>query len=129
MSTSKLPTARNVPARPRLSRRAGVTRVITDLEFANAKLVEMGMAGQLIGESDRWPIGRSHGRNRGRAYRQALRQWQCRRGSVSLPSDSRSALSRFADRREVVLNQERRRHRDPGKIRHVSVVSEQQNLA
>jgi hypothetical protein len=46
-----------------------------------------------------------------------------------LPSDSRSALSRFADRGEVVLNQERRRHRDPGKIRHVSVVGKQQDLA
>jgi hypothetical protein len=48
---------------------------------------------------------------------------------LGLPSDGSSALSRFADWGEVVLNQERRRHRDPGKIRHVSVVGKQQNLA
>jgi hypothetical protein len=40
---------------------AGVTPVIADFEFANAKLVETGMPGLLIGESHREvrPIGRS----------------------------------------------------------------------
>jgi hypothetical protein len=75
MLISKLPTARNVPAHERLSRRAGVIPVIADLEFANAKFVEMGMPGLLIGESDR-DVRQSDdptGRDRVHAYRPAPR--------------------------------------------------------
>jgi hypothetical protein len=109
---------------------AGVTPVIADFEFANAKLVETGMPGLLIGESHREvrPIGRSR-RPRPRSPIRASAAAMAICGSVGLPSDSRSALSRFAAWGEVVLNQERRRHRDPGKIRDVSVVGKQQNLA
>jgi hypothetical protein len=46
------------------------------------------------------------------------------------PLNRHSALSRIADGRgQVMLDQDRRRHGDPGKIHHVSVVGKQQDLA